>query len=418
MLYPLRRLFDQFVASGNLTVIDCFGLASEFGDGTGPRIVVQLADRRVELRLLLDPGLAFGEAYMDGLLTLRSGSIYDLVALVLRNLEAGPGPASMRLLYRMRFLFRRLQQFNAVSRARRNVRHHYDIDSFIYDLFLDPDHQYSCAYFEHQRMGLEEAQEAKKRHLAAKLDLSDGMRILDIGSGWGGLSLSLARLVDVEVTGVTLSNEQLKLSRQRAKTEDLSSRVRFELQDYRDIEGQFDRIVSVGMFEHVGVSFYPAFFAKLRELLAPDGVALIHAIGRFDGPAATNPFIRKYVFPGGYVPALSEVFGAVEKSGLLVTDVEILRLHYAKTLHHWRARFVSHWREAAERMGERFCRLWEFYLAVSEAAFRYQHLMVFQIQLAKKLEALPLTRDYMLSAERKLRMETGRATISSLAVNQ
>ncbi len=252
-------------------------------------------------------------------------------------------------------------------------------------------------------MSLDAAQEAKKRHLAAKLDLRDGLKILDIGSGWGGLALYLAKTAHVEVTGITLSEEQLKIAQERALAMGLTRAVRFELCDYRDLEGKFDRIVSVGMFEHVGVTHYRAFFKKIGKLLTDDGVALIHSIGRFDGPASTNPFVRKYIFPDGYSPALSEVFPPIEREGLIVTDLEILRLHYASTLRHWRQRFRASWHIAAERFGERFCRMWEMYLAGAETAFLYQNLMVFQLQLTKDQKALPLTRDYIYEAERKLR---------------
>jgi cyclopropane-fatty-acyl-phospholipid synthase len=296
----------------------------------------------------------------------------------------------------------------AAVQSGRNVEHHYDLDGHLYELFLDSDRQYSCAYFEQEGMSLEEAQAAKKRHLAAKLNLRDGLKVLDIGSGWGGLGLYLAKSAHVDVTGVTLSEEQLKTSQDRARAEGLAKAVSFELRDYREVQGQFDRIVSVGMFEHVGVVHYRSFFDKIRSLLAPNGVALIHSIGRFDGPASTNPFIDKYIFPGGYIPALSEVLPEVERAGLLVTDVEILRLHYALTLRHWRQRFRASWHTAVERYGERFCRMWEFYLAGSETGFRYQNLMVFQLQLTKDQKALPLTRDYFHTAEQELRARDGR----------
>ena len=289
----------------------------------------------------------------------------------------------------LRFAGRWLRQFNPQPRAKRNVEHHYDLDSGLYELFLDSDRQYSCAYFEQDGMSLDDAQAAKKRHLAAKLNLRDGLKVLDIGCGWGGLAHYLAKTAHVEVTGITLSEEQRKLAEERARAMGLSNAVSFKLCDYRELDGQFDRIVSVGMFEHVGIAHYRSFFSRIGELLTKDGVALLHSIGRFDGPASTNPFIDKYIFPGGYSPALSEVFPAVERNGLLVTDVEILRLHYAMTLRHWRQRFRAAWHTAVERYGERFCRMWEFYLAGAETGFRYQNLMVFQLQLAKDQTALP-----------------------------
>ena len=403
MLGPLRKCLDRIVTSGSLTLIDATGCAHRFGDGAGPEIAARISDPRTEWRLLANPTLALGEAYMDGRVVMERGTVYDLLEVVLSNLESKPWPAWASALLQARVLTRRLRQYNPAPRAKKNVAHHYDLDSGLYDLFLDDDRQYSCAYFEEPDLTLEEAQLAKKRHLAAKLDLRDGMTVLDIGCGWGGLALYLAKTAHVDVTGITLSEQQLKVARERAAAEGLSRAVNFELVDYRKLEGRFDRIVSVGMFEHVGVNHYLDFFDRVRDLLKPDGVAVIHSIGRFDGPTATNPFIAKYIFPGGYIPALSEVFPAVEEKGLLVTDVEILRLHYAMTLRHWRRRFRGAWHTAVERYGERFCRMWEFYLAGSETGFRYENLMVFQLQLAREQMALPLTRDYVFEAERELR---------------
>jgi cyclopropane-fatty-acyl-phospholipid synthase len=310
----------------------------------------------------------------------------------------------MRAWRLLRHLYRSISQFNPATRARKNVAHHYDLSAALYDLFLDADRQYSCAYFNEPRMTLEAAQAAKKRHIAAKLKLdTPDLAVLDIGSGWGGLGLEIARETRANVLGVTLSKEQLALANQRATSAGLSERCRFELKDYRDLDGPFDRIVSVGMFEHVGVRYYDTFFRKLHQLLAPGGVALLHTIGRTDGPGATNPWIAKYIFPGGYVPALSEVMAAIERSGLYVTDVEILRLHYAETLKEWRTRFLKNWAKAAALYDERFCRMWEFYLAAAEMTFRYDRQAVFQIQLSKRIETLPMTRDYMLDTERMMR---------------
>jgi cyclopropane-fatty-acyl-phospholipid synthase len=408
MFRPLRHSLDRIVTTGNLRLIDADGCAHDFGDRSGSPIVARIADRATERRFILNPALAIGEAYMDGRLVLEQGTIYDFLELVFANLDYAHWPRWARSVETFRFIGRWLRQFNPRPRARRNIEHHYDLDSGLYELFLDSDRQYSCAYFEQGEMSLEEAQAAKKRHLAAKLNLRDGLKVLDIGSGWGGLGLYLAKSAHVDVMGVTLSEEQLKSSRARARAEGLAKAVTFELRDYREVQGQFDRIVSVGMFEHVGVVHYRSFFEKIGSLLGPDGVALIHSIGRFDGPASTNPFIDKYIFPGGYIPALSEVLPAVERAGLLVTDVEILRLHYALTLRHWRQRFRSSWHTAVERYGERFCRMWEFYLAGAETGFRYQNLMVFQLQLTQSQEALPLTRDYFHTAEHELRVRDGR----------
>lgn len=404
MFRPLRQFLDQTITTGYLRLVDADGLAHGFGDRDGQTVVARIADHRTERRLFFNPALALGEAYMEGRLVFEQGTVYDFLELLLSNLDYRSWPRLAKLHAALRFIQRSLRQYNPAPRAKRNVAHHYDLDSRLYDLFLDCDRQYSCAYFEQDAMSLEEAQMAKKRHLAAKLNLRDGLKVLDIGSGWGGLGLYLAKTAHVEVTGVTLSKEQHKLSRERARAEGLARAVNFELRDYRAVEGQFDRIVSVGMFEHVGVVHYRSFFDKIRSLLTSDGVALIHAIGRFDGPAPTNPFITKYIFPGGAVPALSEVLPAVERAGLLVTDLEILRLHYAMTLRHWRQRFRGAWHIAAERYGERFCRMWEFYFAAAEIGFRYENLMVFQLQLTKDQKALPLTRDYIGEAEQQLRL--------------
>ncbi|MGA8692023.1 MAG: class I SAM-dependent methyltransferase [Methyloceanibacter sp.] len=410
MFRPLRHVLDRIVTTGYLLLIDAGGRAHAFGDRSGPPVVARITDRRTERLLVFNAALAVGEAYMDGRLVIEQGTIYDFLELILANLDYAHWPRWAKGFETLRFTTRRLRQFNPLPRARRNVAHHYDLDSRLYELFLDSDRQYSCAYFEQEGMPLEEAQAAKKRHLAAKLNLRDGLKVLDIGSGWGGLALYLAQTAHVEVTGITLSKEQCKGAEDRARAMGLSRAVKFQLCDYRELEGRFDRIVSVGMFEHVGVTHYGSFFDTISKLLTEDGVALLHSIGRFDGPATTNPFIDKYIFPGGYSPALSEVLPAIERTGLFVTDVEILRLHYAMTLRHWRQRFRAAWHSAVERYGERFCRMWEFYLAGSETGFRYQNLMVFQLQLTKQQKVLPLTRDYIGDAEHELRLRDARAS--------
>jgi cyclopropane-fatty-acyl-phospholipid synthase len=390
----LRRIISQ----GDLTVIDAGGSAHRYGDGTGPAIVVRLADRTLERQLVRDPQLALGESYMDGRLLVERGRIYQLLALLLSNTPRRGMPSWTKGLDAGRYLMRRLQQFNPSRRARRNVAHHYDINGAIYDLFLDCDRQYSCGYFT-PGADLEDAQRAKKRHIAAKLAIQPGQSVLDIGSGWGGLGLYLAKTTGCDVTGVTLSAEQLKISRERAAAEGLASAARFEFKDYRNVEGRFDRVVSIGMFEHVGVNHFTTYFKKVRQLLKDDGVALIHTIGRAEPPTATSAFIAKYIFPGGYIPALSEMTAAIEHAGLIIADVEILRLHYAETLRAWRERFLANWDKAALILDERFCRMWEFYLAASETAFRYDNLVVFQVQLVQRFDALPLTRDYMHTHE-------------------
>ena len=397
----LDVLLRRIVRNGDLELIDSQGLPHRYGDGAGSAIVAHIADKWLPLQLLLHPHLALGEGYMSGRLRVERGRLYDLLAMLASNVHQQPLPFWTAGFDAARFMLRRIMQLNPVHRARRNVAHHYDIDGAIYDLFLDRDRQYSCAYFASD-MDLDAAQFVKKRHIAAKLALQPGHRVLDIGSGWGGLVLYLAKTTGTDVTGVTLSTEQLNVANARVVSEGLEQLVRFELQDYREIGGRFDRIVSVGMFEHVGVNHYQTFFRKIRPLLADDGVALIHTIGRVGPPTATHPFISKYIFPGGYIPALSEMMPAIERSGLIIADIEVLRLHYAKTLRAWRERFIANWDKAAALRGERFCRMWEFYLAASEAAFRYQGLVVFQVQILKRIDTLPLTRDYMADAEQQL----------------
>ena len=400
----LGVVLAELVEHGTLIFIWPDGKRRIFGAG-GPRATVKLHGRWTPWTIGLRPELAFGEAYMDGRLTVEEGTIADVLEILISNMGTRELPANMRAWRLLRHLYRPISQFNRATRARKNVAHHYDLSAKFYDLFLDPDRQYSCAYFNEPKMTLEAAQAAKKRHIAAKLKLdTPGLSVLDIGSGWGGLGLELAREARANVLGVTLSTEQLALANQRVAAAGLSERCRFALKDYRDLDGPFDRIVSVGMFEHVGVRYYDTFFRKLHQLLAPDGVALLHTIGRTDGPGATNPWIAKYIFPGGYVPALSEVASAIERSGLYVTDVEILRLHYAETLKEWRTRFLKNWAKAAALYDEKFCRMWEFYLAAAEMTFRYDREVVFQIQLSKRIETLPMTRDYMLDAERKAKL--------------
>jgi cyclopropane-fatty-acyl-phospholipid synthase len=386
---------------GDLTVIDADGRSHRFGDGQGPRSVIRLRDRKLHHELFLNPWLRIGEAYMDGTLTCEDGtSIYDLVDLGMSNqksLDDFPWLVAVNAIHRA---LRRIKQYNPIGRSQKNVHHHYDLSRRLFELFLDPSLQYSCAYFEHPGQSLADAQRAKLRHIAAKLRLAPGQRVLDIGSGWGGLGLHLASIADVEVLGVTLSTEQLAVSRERAQQAGLANRVSFELMDYRQLDRRFDRIVSVGMFEHVGLVQYPIFFNKVASLLEPNGVALLHSIGRPDGPGFTNPWIQKYIFPGGYSPALSEVLPPVERSGLIVTDIEILRLHYAETLKAWRQNVHSNREEIRALYDDRFLRMWEFYLVGAELTFRHGYNVVFQMQLANDIATVPLTRDYIGESER------------------
>jgi cyclopropane-fatty-acyl-phospholipid synthase len=395
----LRGLLRKFIRKGTLAVAGPDGSRFHVGNDT-PLVAMRIVDPAVIPGLLLHPDLALGEAYMDGALVVEEGDIYDLLDLFFANLGWSSGHGLKRLRTSLRRLVRRITQHNPIAVARANVAHHYDLSDTLYDLFLDADRQYSCAYFVSPTDSLERAQEQKKRHLAAKLLLQPGQRVLDIGSGWGGLALYLATVADVDVTGLTLSTEQRAYAQRRTSDLGASDHVRFLLKDYRQEQGRYDRIVSVGMFEHVGVGHYREYFEKVRDLLADDGVALIHTIGRADGPGAANPWINKYIFPGGYVPALSEILPAIEGAGLYVTDVEVLRLHYAETLKAWRQRFNANRRKVAAIYDERFCRMWEFYLAGCEAGFRHGGLLNFQLQLSKRIDTVPLTRDYIVDWER------------------
>ncbi|WP_234893591.1 SAM-dependent methyltransferase [Agrobacterium vitis] len=397
------RFMSHHIKVGNLIVITCDGHHTRIGDESGNPIVIRFADRATQRSIMFNPELALGEAFMDGKLCIEQGTIYELLELVFQNTGVDRLTGVARFMRRFTRLKRRIHQYNPVGRSKSNVAHHYDLDGSLYRLFLDSDSQYSCAYFEGRGSSLEEAQLAKKRHLAAKLLIEPEHRVLDIGSGWGGLGLYLSEMTQADVTGVTLSQHQHAISNGRAKDIASSRRPRFLLQDYRDIKQQFDRIVSVGMFEHVGIGHFDEFFAKIRALLKPDGLMLLHSIGVFDGPSHTNPWIQKYIFPGGYIPSLSEVLAAIERQGLVVCDIEILRLHYAETLKAWRERFLARRDEAVALYDERFARMWEFYLASSETAFRYQGMMVFQIQLGRDQSAAPLRRDYIHAAESRLR---------------
>jgi len=406
---------SRFVRQGSLTVTTASGKSSTFGDGSGPDVAVRFTNARAQREVLFNPQLRLGEAYMDGTFVVDRGTIADALAILLRQ-EHLSTPKWVLPTHLVRYLFRRLQQFNLRSQSRRNVAHHYDLDGRLYQLFLDADQQYSCAYFEHPEQSLDDAQLAKKRHLAAKLLVEPGATVLDIGCGWGGLALYLAEAAGARATGITLSQEQFARAQQRAVERGRTQDANFLLEDYRDVAGQFDRIVSVGMFEHVGVGFYDTFFRRSAQLLEDDGVFVLHTIGRSGTPSVTNPWIAKYIFPGGYIPALSEVLPAIQRARLIVTDVEILQLHYAETLKAWRERFLAH-REEVERLyDERFVRMWEFYLASSEMAFRESDMVVFQIQMAKRKGVVPQTRDYISREEARLRSrEAGSAAPLRLA---
>jgi cyclopropane-fatty-acyl-phospholipid synthase len=397
----LSRFLRAVIKDGNLCLIDNRGLSQSFGDGSGVQVTIRIYDKITQWRLLFNPQLSVGEAYMKGTLTLDNGTLYDFLSLVTNNIKYLENHPLYKITGWLSRLFRRLQQHNPIGKAQKNVAHHYDLSDDLYDLFLDEDRQYSCAYFDKNTLTLEEAQVSKKRHIAAKLLLDkQGLKILDIGSGWGGMGLYLAQISGANVTGVTLSKEQHKVSVERAINAKLSSQAVFQLKDYREQTGTFDRIVSVGMLEHVGAAHYKEYFNKVKQLLTDDGVALIHSIGRIDPPGTTNSWLRKYIFPGGYAPAMSEVISAIEKTGLWITDIEILRLHYAETLYKWRKRFQARRKEAQMLYDEEFCRMWEFYLVAAEIGFRQNGQMVFQIQVTKQQDALPLTREYIAEWEK------------------
>ncbi|QND52907.1 class I SAM-dependent methyltransferase [Phyllobacterium sp. 628] len=392
----LRAAFSRIVTKGSLTILTASGARLVFGDGTGEPVTVRFTDTRAQWAFLRDADMQLGELYMDKRFIVDEGTIYDFLCLVLREAQNTTHPLPTRIIDAVRARFRGFRQRNLPARSKRNVAHHYDLDGRLYGLFLDADRQYSCAYFEHPEQSLEDAQLAKKRHLAAKLLVEPESRVLDIGCGWGGLALHLAAEASAgQVLGITLSEEQLEFAQNRVGTKNYAGRVNFALQDYRSLKGTFDRIVSVGMFEHVGAASYGQFFNKCADLLDENGVMVLHTIGCSATPGFTTPWLDKYIFPGGYIPSLSEILPEVEKAGLMVNDVEILRLHYASTLSAWRERFMAHWQDAAELYDERFCRMWEFYLAAAESAFRYEDLVVFQLQLTKKNDIVPLTRDYI-----------------------
>lgn len=400
----LARLLEEMVQIGRIGLAVGTGPQTTFGavpiDEPWLDVGLRIRDRWTAAKIALDPELRLGEAYVDGNLTLQWGTLPALMEIIGRNIARRPGRPGRTGLRGL--LGRFSHGGNSLARSRSNVEHHYDHEAAFYRLFLDRDMQYSCAYFTRPDLGLDEAQEAKKRHIAAKLDLRDGQHVLDIGCGYGGMALSLARAADVRVTGITLSKEQLRIARERVAAEGLEDRVHFRLADYRTVRGGFDRIVSVGMFEHVGREHFDQYFATIRNLLTDDGVALVHSIGRRDCGPGSDRWIEKHIFPGGYIPSASEALAAAEAADLWATDMEVLRLHYAETLRHWRKRAEARRDEIVGMYGERFERMWQWYLASCEMGFRWNGLMVFQLQLTRAIDALPITRDYMARAENAL----------------
>ncbi|MGE0628909.1 MAG: class I SAM-dependent methyltransferase [Hyphomicrobiaceae bacterium] len=404
-MFPLSKLLSRLIRIGTLTVIDAEGRKHTFGAAPGPAATMKLDDPRLYRALFFSPELAAGEAYMDGRLSFPGSSLREFLALVSHN-QNRPGGAPTpfhRAVGNISRKLKRFQQSNPIGKAQQNIAHHYDIGNALYRLFLDAGLFYSCAYFEQDDDTLEAAQRAKCRLIAAKLGLRPGQKILDIGCGWGGLAIYLAQIENVEVLGVTLSKEQHAVAVERAEAAGLTGRVRFQLQDYRNLDQKFDRIVSVGMFEHVGVQRYDEFFAKANRLIPDDGVIVLHSIGHMSPPSTASPWLRKYIFPGAYSPSLSEVFPAVERNRLWVTDCEFLRLHYAMTLRHWHERFEINRKRISEMYDERFCRMWEFYLISAEMMFRTGAQEVFQMQLSRKRDASPIRRDYIIDIQRDLK---------------
>jgi cyclopropane-fatty-acyl-phospholipid synthase len=391
----LRAAFRNLIRIGHLEIIDSDGNLHAFGDEDKNFVRIKISGSSAYWKLLLNPGLYLGELYMDGDLQIEKGSLYDFLSLVFINLSSKNKTTWFHTAESLNFDFSPLRHINTISRSFLNVSHHYDLSPELYDLFLDPERQYSCAYFSSTPMTLEQAQKNKMKHITTKLLIEPQHHVLDIGCGWGGLACFIARHTGARVTGITLSSEQLVFARRKAQEQNLSDRVKYKLCDYRKLKGTFERIVSVGMFEHVGLGQYPAFFKTLQALLTPDGVALLHSIGRSGRPIATNAWIRKYIFPGGYIPAVSQVLPHIEKNGLILTDLEILRLHYAQTLLAWRQEFTRNRQQIKNVYDERFCRMWEFYLASSEASFRHLGNMVFQMQLTKNFATAPITRNYL-----------------------
>jgi cyclopropane-fatty-acyl-phospholipid synthase len=386
------RLLRPLITLGTLRIVDASGRVHTLrGGDLGPEVTVRVHGSRAQRRLLWRPAIAVGEAYMDGSMTVDGGNLYPLMDLINRNIfRAGHNPLS-----RMQRVFAWPRTSNSVKRARRNAAYTYDLDTAFYRLFLDKHMQYTCGYFPKRTETLDEAQEEKMLHLAAKLLLKPGLRVLEIGCGWGNLAVFLARLEAVTVHGLTVSREQLLEAERLALENRVADRVQFSLRDYRHERGEYDRIISVGMFEHVGTRYYEVYFKQIHDLLTEDGVAVVHFIGRMEPPSENAPWLNKFIFPGGYAPALSEVMRALEKQRLFVTDIEVWRQHYPPTLAAWRQRLHANWEEVKARFGENFCRMWDFYLAGSEAAFRQDVFVVFQMQLARQMDAAPLVRDYI-----------------------
>ena len=392
----IKSVLSRVIRKGNLTWIQHDGHVHHYGDGSGELIKIRTTKDFSEINLLLNPSLQFGESYMNGSLIIEEGRIHDLLKLLFSNSKIDVDHWIMDVSRAVRFVLNKFNVGNYLSKSKKNVAHHYDLSDQLYDLFLDKDRQYSCAYFNSPNDTLDQAQTNKKELIAKKLLLEKGQNVLDIGCGWGGMASFLSKRSEVNVKGITLSEEQIQYANKRKQTESLHN-VEYKLQDYRKVNETYDRIVSVGMFEHVGTKHYQDFFNKVYDLLNDTGVALIHTIGRLSKPSTNDPWIEKYIFPGGYIPALSETVSKIEKSGLSMTDIQILKFHYAETLKRWRYNFYDNIDKVKEIYDEKFCRMWDFYLSSSQASFEESTLVVFQLQLSKNKKTVPDKRDYMLA---------------------
>ena len=392
----IKSVLSRVIRKGNLTWIQHDGHVHHYGDGSGELIKIRTTKDFSEINLLLNPSLQFGESYMNGSLIIEEGRIHDLLKLLFSNSKIDVDHWIMDVSRAVRFVLNKFNVGNYLSKSKKNVAHHYDLSDQLYDLFLDKDRQYSCAYFNSPNDTLDQAQTNKKELIAKKLLLEKGQNVLDIGCGWGGMASFLSKRSEVNVKGITLSEEQIQYANKRKQTESLHN-VEYKLQDYRKVNETYDRIVSVGMFEHVGTKHYQDFFNKVYDLLNDTGVALIHTIGRLSEPTTNDPWIEKYIFPGGYIPALSETVSKIEKSGLSMTDIQILKFHYDETLKRWRYNFYDNIDKVKEIYDEKFCRMWDFYLSSSQASFEESTLVVFQLQLSKNKKTVPDKRDYMLA---------------------
>ncbi len=399
----IAAYFSKTVKIGEIRVTFASGRQETYGDGSEDLIAMRFANNKMQRQLILNPDLKIGEGYMDGDLVIEKGNIFDFLSLMARNGNRKHLPIFFKIVFVGMFITNRVKNLWRAATEKRDVAHHYDLDDKLFELFLDDDWQYTCAYFENDEQTLNQAQLAKKRHVTAKLRAREGDSVLEMGCGWGGLALYIAEMSKAHVTAVTLSENQVKIAQKRAENRGLVDLTDFRLQNYRDVEGKFDRIISIGMLEHVGRQNYQSMFKKSYDLLEKEGVMVLHSIGRPKPVLAQDGFNQRYIFPGGHIPAVSEAVAAAEKAGFLVKDVEILPIHYAKTCRMWREKFVQNWDEVAGIYDEKFCRMWEFYLAASEVAFLHFRLMIFQLILAKHQDMVPYTRDYIQQETERLR---------------